>query len=552
MNIDRYGKLIVALFVALFVVLVFSQADKKFVLDELDFPIVAKATSESLKPIYYRGEGNEEHLGLYHPPLYIYMLGAHIKAFGFSENTVRSFGLVCTLITALLTAILGSRVSLSRSWVFLPIFVALYLSNPYTIANTTLPDIDQSILPPLMVLYLIYLFDNKRDRFLVTVFFILLWSKLTTPLALIPFSILYWYFQGKSISGAVLRGFRVFGIGALVFLLSYWVYCELTNLPFSYTFGFLLHSFSKGSGASEIANVLNKIIQNYSYSIGFVAWITYPFAFLFLVSLILNIYKYRSDADTEKVLALGLLTLFVTVFYCGLIAPFGGFFKYPFPVFELACLVVSLTVSPFIQIGNRVNLYAIGFGCLSAIVTLVLVIRYLGDHRVVANFIETAFVVNIAPFAIVFIVAVIFSFLSRNAAAIFLSIMLGCVIGLGVGVSRYQAVSVYPTKYNYGQLGFDDTVAYLKQNINPGEVVWAMKDIGYYSGNRYIESYSYYFDKDVRQKIIQLSETNVRYFIATRDVGEDRLDAYPMVLEALETCCSLEKKFGNYYVYRKR
>jgi hypothetical protein len=363
---------------------------------------------------------------------------------------------------------------------------------------------------------------------------------------------MYWYFQEKSISGAFLRGLRVFGIGVFVFLLSYWVYCKLTNLPFSYTFGFLLHSFSKGSSASGLVDILNKIIQNYSYSIGFVTWITYPFVFAFLVSLTYTIFKYRSDTSIQKILALGLLTLFVTIFYCGLIAPFGGFFKYPFPVFELACLVIALTVSPFIQTGARVNYFAIGFGILSAIATLVFVIKYSGDHRMVANYIESVLAANIAPIVLIFIMVVLFSFLSRNAAAISLSVMLGCVIGLGGGISRFQAVSLYPTKYNYGQLGFNDTVAYLKQNINPGEMVWAMKDIGYYSGNRYVESYSYYFDKDVQSKIMKLSETNVRYFVGTKDIGEDRLDAYPMVLAALEACCSLEKKFGNYYIYRKR
>jgi hypothetical protein len=123
---------------------------------------------------------------------------------------------------------------------------------------------------------------------------------------------------------------------------------------------------------------------------------------------------------------------------------------------------------------------------------------------------------------------------------------------LAVGVSRTHAVSEFPTKYNYGQLGFDHTVGYLKEKLAPGEVIWSMKDIGYYSGNKYIESYSYYYDEDVEYKIMSLSSAGVRYFVATRDIGEDRIDASPKVLAALENCCILEKNFGNYYIYRKK
>ena len=151
---ETASKLIVCLIAFVFIALIFAQADKKFVLDELDFPIVAKATSESWRPVYYRGEGTPQHVGLYHPPLYIYALAAYVKVFGFSENTVRSFGLLCTLLTALLTVGIAARMMhRDRLRFFVPIFCGLYLLNPYTIANTTLPDIDQTILPVLITLF---------------------------------------------------------------------------------------------------------------------------------------------------------------------------------------------------------------------------------------------------------------------------------------------------------------------------------------------------------------------------------------------------------------
>src|SRR5688500_11436230 len=55
-----------------------ATANQPFHLDNMDFPAAAIATSTTGLPIYYRGEDNPRHLGLYHPPLFIYLLAAWI------------------------------------------------------------------------------------------------------------------------------------------------------------------------------------------------------------------------------------------------------------------------------------------------------------------------------------------------------------------------------------------------------------------------------------------------------------------------------------------
>lgn len=92
--------------ISLFVILVTAQAGKKFVLDEIEFPVIAHTISNTGMPVYYCGEAYPKMLGLYHPPLYIYSLAGFIKVFGYSENTVRIFGIICTLSTALLCLLL--------------------------------------------------------------------------------------------------------------------------------------------------------------------------------------------------------------------------------------------------------------------------------------------------------------------------------------------------------------------------------------------------------------------------------------------------------------
>ena len=66
-------------------------------LDNMDFPAAAKQTAATGLPVYYRGEGNPTHLGLFHPPLYIYMLAFWINLVGFGEIQVRMFGYICVL-----------------------------------------------------------------------------------------------------------------------------------------------------------------------------------------------------------------------------------------------------------------------------------------------------------------------------------------------------------------------------------------------------------------------------------------------------------------------
>ncbi len=96
---NKYFKILI---VCVFVIIVAVQAGKYFMLDEIDFPVVAHATSQTLKPIYYRGEASPVHVGTYHPTLYINSLATFIKAFGYSEISVRLFGLLCTLACAYL------------------------------------------------------------------------------------------------------------------------------------------------------------------------------------------------------------------------------------------------------------------------------------------------------------------------------------------------------------------------------------------------------------------------------------------------------------------
>jgi hypothetical protein len=126
-------------------------------------------------------------------------------------------------------------------------------------------------------------------------------------------------------------------------------------------------------------------------------------------------------------------------------------------------------------------------------------------------------------------------------------------IGFEFSISRTQAISTYSTKYDYGQLGLNQTASYLRSNTAPSEVIWSMKDVGYYVNNKYIESYGYYFDTSLQNNLINLLKSGkVRYYVANTGIGEDNIDAYPRIKHILDTYAVPEKQFGNFIIYKSK
>ena len=331
--------------VCTFVTLVAIQANKNFVLDEIDFPIVSHATSQTLKPIYYRGEGAEQHVGTYHPTLYINSLAVFIRIFGYSEVSVRIFGIVCTLVSAFLLLKIFRLLTKKNSRAEV-LFLGLFLFNPYTIANTTLPDIDSTVMPVVILLFLyasLYYLHKKKDMskrvvlILGCIFGLALWSKLTTPLIIPLFLFILATITSKKYKDNLLFTFKVATLGILIFAVSYFLYCKLFGLSTTYTYTFLIDSFTKGTNADgPLVGALNNL-KNIGHLI---YWLTLPFVGLLGVSFFSMVFDKDKDYNNKIKKLLVATAVLVSIFYIALISPFGGFFKYPFATFGLLTLSI--------------------------------------------------------------------------------------------------------------------------------------------------------------------------------------------------------------------
>lgn len=586
----KFFALVNIFFVALFVILVISQSNKKFVLDEIDFPAVATTISKTGLPYEYRGEEEKLALGLWHPPLYAYSLGAFVKAFGSNENTVRAFGMCCTLISAIL-CILIYKVLFQVTWrsinKFIAIFLPLFLLHPYTIANTTLPDIDSTVLPVTILIFIYGLIRSslpsnknepinwslKKTIFMSLLFALNLWAKLTTPLVLIPFLSLILYVRGLNLLKSLIVGVSVAFLGSAVFLITYGLYCYLLTLPFDYTFKFLVSSFTKnaasgGAMSERFAGIINHL-TNTKY---FVNWLGLPFIFTLTLTCGSLFFQKTISKNETVLLVLAGLGFFVTVFYLSLTGAFGGFFKYPYATFPILILVTahyiytSLFTKRFNSSGIKISYQNVATEVkhdkIISLLAITLALPLLYYELVIVKDI-IIFKSNPVSFLCISIImgfALLISLYTarseRNLLIAYgIAILFAVTVVTQFAVSRSQSVALYPTKYHYGQLGLDEAIWYLKSKLAPNEPIWSMKDIGYYANNKYIENYGSIFKSQTQIENdleIIIKNKGIRYLVLTTGIGQDRVDAYPELRTAMDTCCTVDQIFGNFIIYKAK
>jgi len=432
------------------------------------------------------------------------------------------------------------------------LLLGLFLLNPYTIANTTLPDIDSTVLPVVILLFvyfsLRYLLQkkdlsNKVVVILGSLFGLALWSKLTTPLIIPPFLVCLSFITTKNYKKSLLLTLKVTLIGSVGFAFTYFVYCKSLGLSTTYTYHFLVDSFTKGTSTD---GPLVGALKNLKNIRNFIYWPTLPIVGLLGISFFGVMFDNTKDEKTRIKKLLILTSLLVTVFYIALIAPFGGFFKYPFPVFGISMLTIVFFYERYFRSINPAFLYAF----LATALGFVLEKIFWKDSMFLGGKLFHGLVLLFLVMVVSFILLKINT---RQVAASLFVLAIFFSIGFQLSVSRIQAISPYPTKYHYGLIGLDQTTAYLRSNTAPNEVIWSMKDVGYYVNNRYVESYGYYFDKSLEGDLVNMLQGGkIRYYIVSTRIGEDNIDAYPNIKQILDTYAVREKQFGNFIIYKSK
>ena len=234
---DRCIKIAVSGLAILFIWLSFNSPVNW---DQADFYAAAEALINSGTPRFNIAENIGEEIGLWHPPLYIYLMALSFKIFGVNLISARLVGVISIIVSLTLTKYIIKSLYPAKYWDIFIIALLLTGLSPYIIQGTVLLDIDNTILTTMILLFLyIYLqgviatpaHTLSNHLLLALLFALLLWAKFTTPF-IIPISIFIYHIINKRIRLALHGLFTIGGGGVIVFLVSFWVYCHCLNLPF--------------------------------------------------------------------------------------------------------------------------------------------------------------------------------------------------------------------------------------------------------------------------------------------------------------------------------
>lgn len=179
---------------------------------------------------------------IWHPLLYPIILTLTGKLFGVEVLWMRLVALICLLIDIyLIWKITALMVDTEKKHRILSLLaICIFVCIPYTLDGGVHIDIDNSILPPILLLfiYLFACFQAKKDGFagynlilLSLVLALAFWAKLTTPLA-IPLAIGIFYLVKRDLVKAFLYSSGLFITGSVLFLITWYAFCAAFELPF--------------------------------------------------------------------------------------------------------------------------------------------------------------------------------------------------------------------------------------------------------------------------------------------------------------------------------
>lgn len=121
------------------------QYGQPYVIDEAVFPYSSAGILQHGAPFFYNGETRPNDVGLWHPPLYEYLLALEMLFFGTSSFVVRSFGAICVIASFYVLTLALRRIAPEVKQYGYVALAALFLLNPLVVSDSLVPDIDGTL-----------------------------------------------------------------------------------------------------------------------------------------------------------------------------------------------------------------------------------------------------------------------------------------------------------------------------------------------------------------------------------------------------------------------
>jgi len=473
----------------LYVVLVARQLDRPLIYDDANFALAGRAVADTGVPFGNQGWMSErgdfshqEQWALWHPPLYIYLLGLFARVGGWTPVVLRLPGLFSGLISAALTYLLARDLTHgppAAREVAGAAAAVLLLFCPLTVQSALILDIDFTLLLPLTLLFL-WSYVRKRPLWqLAALFALLLWSKMTNPLPVLAVVVVWRLLRGEP-KRAAAELLAIGGGGAALFGLTWVAIGSAFHFPLDMPFSVNQVQWQDSADVVRRAYASpGAFIEGLQAT---VLWIGPGFIALGLAGVAIRCGQLaRAWRFTRADLLIGLLILLVL----GYVNKNAGWFpKYEVAMVSLlACLGAPLLAHAWCRRPRLTMLTATVLAVGAAIVSNRLVRDDWALQRTYAiDWSAAAWLLG--ALAVVMLAA-----LARRAAGVTLpGALAGMAIGWSVSTAALQSAAPYATTYWYGTTGTREAAAWLDTNVARSETYVAAKEVAIRASNqRYVD-----------------------------------------------------------------
>lgn len=532
---------------AFFTILSFKRIQQSVTQDELHWLIAAETlyTDGIPRHLIY-----PDTVVVYSPYLYLYSIVTAFKLFGESEFVAHLPGILSGLITIVMVFLITRSLSQGNKvervqWA--AVSSLLYAATPAVIQGSAIIDIDNTVLvPAILFLYLTFVKYQQKKNYTWAMFTglamsITLWGRITTP-PIAAFLLSFYILVSKNELKAKLIFFSAILSGVFLFVTTWYLYCSITDIPFSGTFAYTLSAFQGKSNSLT----LSQLLQNLIYLI---LWLGIFPAILFIIITIQRCMRYfkKPEICLEDIFLWSGVVLMLGYTLVG--GAICGYPKYHSPAIPLLYIYVGIILS---QSGLNFENIHLKVVAIIVIIVIAFVVQtmVIGDLLYIFRYTlrnASAFSLPLYPvlkdivfkvglfftlFAILFVIC-----LRAISKRVWFLLLILFSLGTIVGTSLIQSSVTYHTGYNYGVEGTIEAAQHIRERVPSQSVVFAPSEIIYYlklPKSPYLRDHFWTDINKLKKHLADKSTSALAYSTATNTIQQiQMLSSNKDILELL-------------------
>ena len=541
-----------------------AQIGRPFVYDDVSFILGARAIADTGMPFGNQGYivhlyEEQQQWALWHPPLYLYLLGLNVALFGDGERAARSIGVVSFLIAAGFAFDLARRVTLGQTGsprqalAAGVVAVALYVLNPLAIQATMVLDIDNTVLMVMIIVQVwlaIRLPGSWRPLTILAfalLYAVALWAKMTTPLVLGVALVFTRFFQPVGWRGALQAAVAV-ALGWAIFTVTWLGISTAAGLPIGYTLDVVRNEAIDSSLSSG-----DRLVSLRAFLMGVgpaILWVGPFFCLLFVAAglpRLWNLLRGKGLAASDLLVVLGAAIYLAYIFKLA-----GNFPKYHASMLPLWAAASAVLVARTAGRPPPAQIVA-------ALLTGGLLVWWYWDRMPVAWGILWEETLNnelvIIPLLVGLGLAVAWALLGRRNLLSSLPVALVVLtLSWSVALNLTHKALIGSTTYYYGRYGQREAAAAVDAMRRPGEMIVAAKEVAWYTRSReYVDQESWqHVVWDIQgAQAFDNTYLGIPIRIIVLEVGEETLRRAYDGLLLREHGYQYAGQHGNFLIYAK-